>query len=172
MLSGASRDRRFEIWREKRNMTATISQELDINQIKKLLPHRYPFLLIDRVTYVEPGQKAIGYKNMTANEQFFEGHFPFKPIMPGVLMVEALAQLACIAILVKPEYKEYLGVFTGIDGFKFRHMVIPGDKLDLEVELIKMKGPIGRLKGIARVGDKVACEGEISFAMIKREDEA
>jgi 3-hydroxyacyl-[acyl-carrier-protein] dehydratase len=150
-------------------MTATI-EGMDIRQIKELLPHRYPFLLVDRVTYIEPGQKAIGYKNMTANEQFFEGHFPFQPIMPGVLMVEALAQLGCIALLVKPEYKDSLGVFTGIDGFKFRTMVQPGDKLELEVELLKMRGPIGKMKAIAKVGDKIACEGEISFALVKRQD--
>ena len=146
-----------------------IIEGLDICQIKELLPHRYPFLLVDRVTYVEPGKKARGYKNMTANEQFFEGHFPFKPIMPGVLMVEALAQLACIAILVKEEYRGNLGVFTGIDGFKFRAMVEPGDRLDLEVELLKMKGPVGKLKGTARVGDKIACEGEISFSLVSGE---
>src|SRR5579884_1727264 len=123
-------------------MTATV-ETMDINQIKSLLPHRYPFLLVDRVTSVDPGRAATGYKNLTANEQFFEGHFPFKPMMPGVLMVEALAQLACIAILVKPEYSQKLGVFTGIDGFKFRRMVIPGDRLDMEVELLKMRGPLG-----------------------------
>lgn len=148
-------------------MTTATVQTLDINQIKQLLPHRYPFLLVDRVTYVEPGLKAQGYKNLTANEQFFEGHFPFKPIMPGVLMVEALAQLGCIAILMKDEFKGALGVFTGIDGLKFRTMVQPGDRLDMEVELIKMKGPIGKLKALAKVGDKVACEGEISFSLIK-----
>ncbi len=145
-------------------------ENLDINEIKKLIPHRYPFLLVDRVTHCVPGQSAKGYKNMTANEQFFEGHFPFKPIMPGVLMVEALAQLGCIAILMKDEFKDKLGVFTGIDGFKFRQMVIPGDRLDLEVELLKMKGPLGKLKATAKVGDKIACEGEISFAMVKREE--
>jgi len=142
---------------------------LDINEIKALIPHRYPFLLVDRVTSVEPGLKATGYKNMTANEQFFEGHFPFKPIMPGVLMVEALAQLACITLLMKEEFKGSLGVFTGIDGFKFRAMVEPGDRLDMEVELLKMKGPIGKVKAIARVGDKTACEGEISFSILDQE---
>lgn len=148
-------------------MTA-ITDGLDTVQIKELLPHRYPFLLVDRVTYAEPGHKAIGYKNLTANEQFFEGHFPFKPIMPGVLMVEALAQLACVAILLKEEYRDSLGVFTGIENVKFRTMVTPGDRLDMEVELIKMRGPLGRLKCIAKVGDKIACEGEISFAMVKK----
>jgi 3-hydroxyacyl-[acyl-carrier-protein] dehydratase len=148
-------------------MTATVDG-LDTLQIKELLPHRYPFLLVDRVTYVEPGQKAVGYKNLTANEQFFEGHFPFRPIMPGVLMVEALAQLGCVALLMKDEFKNSLGVFTGIENLKFRTMVTPGDRLDLEVELIKMKGPLGKLKGIARVGDKIACEGEISFALVNK----
>lgn len=148
-------------------MTAAAAQELDIRQIKELLPHRYPFLLVDRVTHLEPGFSAKGYKNLTANEQFFEGHFPDKPIMPGVLMVEALAQLACIALLAKDEYKGMLGVFTGMDGMKFRTMVTPGDRLDMEVELLKMKGPLGKVKVQARVGDKIACEGEISFAMVK-----
>ena len=142
---------------------------LDIEQIKELLPHRYPFLLVDRVTSAEPGQRATGYKNLTANEPFFQGHFPFRGIMPGVLMVEALAQLASIAILLKPEYKDSLGVFTGIDGFKFRSMAEPGDRLDLEVQLLKMKGPIGKLRGVAKVGDKVACEGEISFSILDQE---
>lgn len=148
--------------------TTSVVENLDITEIKKILPHRYPFLLVDRVTYAEPGHLAKGYKNLTANEQFFEGHFPFKPIMPGVLMVEALAQLGCIAILLKDEYKEYLGVFTGIDNFKFRAMVVPGDRLDMEVELLKMKGPVGKFRAIAKVGDKVACEGEMSFAMVKK----
>src|SRR5271167_863421 len=112
-------------------MTATTIESLDICQIKELIPHRYPFLLVDRVSFVEPGKKAIGYKNLTANEQFFEGHFPFKPIMPGVLMVEALAQLGCICLLSLDELKGSLGVFTGIDGMKFRTMVQPGDRLDM-----------------------------------------
>ncbi len=151
-------------------MTATIDG-LDAMQIKELLPHRYPFLLVDRVTHIEPGQRARGYKNLTSNEQFFEGHFPFKPIMPGVLMVEALAQLGCIAMLSKEEFRGSLGVFTGIENFKFRTMVAPGDRLDMEVELIKMKGPLGRMRGVARVGDKVAAEGEIAFALVKRTEE-
>lgn len=152
-------------------MTATTTECLDVVEIRKLIPHRYPFLLIDRVTSYEPGQKATGFKNLTANEEFFQGHFPFKPIMPGVLMVEALAQLGCVAMLMKDEYKDYIGVFTGIDGIKFRYMVTPGDRLDMEVELLKIKGPLGKMKAIAKVGDKVACEGEISFALIKKENQ-
>ncbi|KAF1857007.1 hypothetical protein Lal_00044911 [Lupinus albus] len=152
-------------------MTAATMQGLDIRQIKELIPHRYPFLLVDRVVELEPGKSARGYKNLTANEQFFEGHFPGRPLMPGVLMVEALAQLGCIALLCKDEFKGNLGVFTGIDGFKFRAMVTPGDRLDMEVELIKMRGPIGRMKATAKVGDKLVCEGEISFAMVKEEQQ-
>lgn len=152
-------------------MTAATMQGLDIRQIKELIPHRYPFLLVDRVVELEPGKSARGYKNLTANEQFFEGHFPGRPLMPGVLMVEALAQLGCIALLCKDEFKGNLGVFTGIDCFKFRAMVTPGDRLDMEVELIKMRGPIGRMKATAKVGDKLVCEGEISFAMVKEEQQ-
>jgi len=151
-------------------MTTLTIEQMDINEIKKLLPHRYPFLLVDRVTHIEPGVSAKGYKNLTANEQFFEGHFPIKPIMPGVLQVEALAQLACLAILVQEQYRDKLGVFTGMDGFKFRSMVTPGDRLDLEVELLKMRGPIGRVRGVAKVGDKIACEGEFGFSMLNKED--
>ncbi len=142
---------------------------MNINEIKELIPHRYPFLLIDRVTYIEPGLKGKGYKNLSANEPFFQGHFPDRPIMPGVLMIEALAQLGCVAILAKDEFKGKIGVFSGIDGFKFRAMVTPGDRLDMEVELIRMKGPLGKMSAKAYVGDKLACEGEISFTMITKE---
>lgn len=148
-------------------MSTVMIQTLDITQIKELLPHRYPFLLVDRVTEVVAGKSAKGFKNLTANEEFFNGHFPFKPIMPGVLMVEALAQLGCICVLMQEEFRGSLAVFTGIDGVRFRTMVVPGDRLDMEVELIKMRGPIGKARGIARVGDKVACEGEITFAITK-----
>lgn len=150
-------------------MTTAALEGLDTEQIKKLLPHRYPFLLVDRVTSYEPGVKATGFKNLTANEPFFQGHFPFKAIMPGVLMVEALAQLASIVVLTKPGQGDSLGVFTGIDGFKFRTMVVPGDRLDLEVELLKMKGPLGKMKGVAKVDGKVAAEGEFSFSILGKE---
>ncbi len=141
---------------------------LDINKIREIIPHRYPFLLVDRITYLEPGIKASGYKNLTANEPFFQGHFPGNPIMPGVLIVEALAQLGCVAMLVKEEYKNMIGMFAGIDGVRFKKPVIPGDKLELYVELLKLKGPIGKFKGEAKVDGQLACEAEVLFALVPK----
>ena len=149
-------------------MTAATQEIIDINKIREIIPHRYPFLLIDRVTYLEPGIKAIGYKNVTVNESFFQGHFPGNPIMPGVLIIEALAQLGCIAMLVKEEYKDMVGLFAGIDGARFKKPVYPGDKLELSVELIKLKGPIGKFKGIAKVDGQLACEAEVLFAIVPK----
>jgi 3-hydroxyacyl-[acyl-carrier-protein] dehydratase len=148
--------------------TATL-ETLDINQIKEIVPHRYPFLLVDRVTELVPGKSAKGYKNVTANEEFFNGHFPVKPIMPGVLIIEALAQLGCITILTLESNKGALVLFTGIDSCKFRQMVVPGDKLEMEVELTKIRGPIGRAKACAKVDGKLVCEGEVSFAVYRPE---
>lgn len=151
--------------------TATM-QTLDTNQIKALIPHRYPFLLVDRVTELNPGKSAKGYKNVSCNEEFFNGHFPEKPIMPGVLIVEALAQLGCISILALEANKGALGLFTGIESCKFRQMVVPGDKLEMEVEMLKMRGPLGKAKGVAMVDGKIACEAEISFAIYRPETTA
>ena len=145
--------------------TQAIQEIIDINKIREIIPHRYPFLLIDRITYLEPGLKAVGYKNMTTNEPFFQGHFPGNPIMPGVLIVEALAQLGCVTMLAKEEYKNMIGLFAGIDSVRFKKPVVPGDKLDLFVELIKLKGPIGKFKGEAKVDGQLACEGEVLFAV-------
>ena len=141
---------------------------IDTNKIREIIPHRYPFLLIDRITYLEPGIKAIGYKNVTTNEPFFQGHFPGNPIMPGVLIVEALAQLGCTTMLIKEEYKNMIGLFAGIDGVRFKRAVYPGDKLDLSVELVKLKGPIGKFKGEAKVDGQLACEAEVLFALAPR----
>lgn len=140
-------------------------EAVDINKIREIIPHRYPFLLIDRITYLEPGIKAIGYKNVTTNEPFFQGHFPGNPIMPGVLIIEALAQLGCTAMLIKEEYKNMIGLFAGIDGVRFKKPVYPGDRLDLSVELIKLRGPIGKFKGEAKVDGILACEAEVLFAL-------
>lgn len=150
-------------------MSAATLLTLDINQIKEILPHRYPFLLVDRVTDLVPGSVARGYKNVTANEEFFNGHFPVKPIMPGVLIIEALAQLGCITILAQESNKGALVLFTGIEGCKFRQMVVPGDKLEMEVELLKQRGPIGKAKAFAKVDGKLVCEGEVSFAVYRPE---
>ena len=138
---------------------------IDVNRIREIIPQRYPFLLVDRITYLDPGIKAIGYKNITSNEPFFQGHFPGNPIMPGVLIIEALAQLGCVAMLIKEEYKGMIGLFAGIDGVRFKKPVIPGDKLILQVELLKLKGPIGKFKAEARVDDQLAAEAEVLFAI-------
>lgn len=136
---------------------------LDINEIKKILPHRYPFLLVDRIEEMEPGVKAIGYKNVTANEPFFQGHFLEYPVMPGVLLIEALAQVGAVAILSLEENKGKLAFFGGIKNAKFRKQVVPGDVVKLETEIIKCKGPMGVGKAIATVDGKMAAEAEISF---------
>lgn len=136
---------------------------LDINEIKKIIPHRYPFLLVDCIEEMEPGVKAVGYKNVTANEPYFQGHFPEKPVMPGVLIVEALAQVGAVAVLSLEQNKGKLAFFGGIDKAKFRRQVVPGDRLKLETEIIKCKGPMGIGRAIATVDGKTACEAEIKF---------
>lgn len=136
---------------------------LDINEIKKILPHRYPFLLVDRIEEMEPGVKAVGYKNVTVNEPFFQGHFPEYPVMPGVLLIEALAQVGAVAILSLEENKGKLAFFGGIKNAKFRKQVVPGDVVRLETEIIKCKGPMGVGKAVATVDGKMAAEAEISF---------
>lgn len=138
---------------------------LDINEIKKILPHRYPFLLVDRIEEMEPGVKAVGYKNVTVNEPFFQGHFPEYPVMPGVLLIEALAQVGAVAILSLEENKGKLAFFGGIKNAKFRKQVVPGDVVRLETEIIKCKGPMGVGKAIATVDGKMAAEAEISFML-------
>lgn len=140
---------------------------LTINEIKEILPHRYPFLLVDKIESLEPGKKAIGYKNVTINEYFFQGHFPQEPVMPGVLIIESLAQVGAVAALSVEENKGKIAYFVGINNAKFRGKVVPGDTMKLEVEMIKKKGPLGIGKGIATVGDKKVCEAEISFMLGK-----
>lgn len=140
---------------------------LGIKEIQEILPHRYPFLLVDRIEEIEEGKKAVGYKNVTMNEYFFQGHFPEEPVMPGVLIVEALAQVGAVALLSKEEYKGKIAYFGGINKAKFRRKVVPGDVIKLEVEMIKMKGPAGVAKGIATVNGEKACEAEMMFAVGK-----
>ena len=139
---------------------------LDINEVMKIKPLRPPFLMIDRVESFEPGKNCIAYKNVCINEPHFQGHFPGNPIMPGVLIVEALAQAGAVAILSKEENKGKNALFGGIDKFKFKKQVVPGDVLRLEVNIIKEKGPIGVGEAIAYVNDKVAAKGELTFAVV------
>ena len=135
---------------------------MDINEIKEILPHRYPFLLIDKVISME-GNKIVAIKNVTVNENYFQGHFPAEAVMPGVLIIEALAQTGAVAILSKNEFKGKIAYFAGIDKAKFRRKVIPGDILRLEVEITKLRGRAGIGYGIAYVDDKKVCEGDLTF---------
>ena len=135
---------------------------MDIKEIMEIIPHRYPFLLIDRVDYLEDN-KIVAIKNVTMNEYFFQGHFPVEPVMPGVLIVEALAQAGAVALLTREEFKGKIAYFGGINNAKFRKKVVPGDTLRLEVELTKIRGSAGIGKGIAYVDDKKACEAELTF---------
>lgn len=136
---------------------------LDIKQIQEIIPHRYPFLLLDRVDELEAGVKVKATKNVTMNEYFFQGHFPSEPVMPGVLIVEALAQAGAVALLTLDQFKGKIAYFAGIDKVKFRRKVVPGDTLTLEVEIIKLRGPAGVGKAVAYVGNEKAVEGEIMF---------
>lgn len=138
---------------------------MDIKQIKETIPHRYPFLLVDKVIELEEGKRVVGMKNVSVNEPFFQGHFPDHPVMPGVLIIEALAQAGAIAVLGKEQNKGKIGFLAGVDKCRFKKQVTPGDQLQLEVEIIREKGPIGKGKGIATVDGEVACEAEITFAI-------
>jgi 3-hydroxyacyl-[acyl-carrier-protein] dehydratase len=138
---------------------------LNSKQIQEIIPHRPPFLLVDRILELESGVRAVGLKNVTINEPFFAGHFPQFPVMPGVLIIEALAQVGATALLSVEENKGKIGFFAGIDGARFRGMVTPGDTLRLEVNITRMKGSIGKGKGIASVDGKTVAEAELMFAL-------
>lgn len=139
---------------------------IEVNEIMKRIPHRYPFLLVDRVLELEPGKRGVGIKNVTVNEPFFQGHFPGIPIMPGVLIIEAMAQLGAVVVLGMPENQGKLALFAGIDKVRFRRQVVPGDQLRLEVEMTRLRGSIGKGKGRAFVDGELAAEGEIMFALV------
>lgn len=137
---------------------------LTSQQIQEILPHRYPFLLVDRIVELEEGKRAVGLKNVTINEEFFNGHFPQYPVMPGVLIVEALAQVSAVIMLMKEGNEGRLGLLAGIDECRFKKQVKPGDQLRLEVEITRIKGSIGKGKGLATVDGEMVCEMELVFA--------
>ncbi len=137
-------------------------------EIRGLIPHRYPFLLVDRIEELEPGVRAVGTKNVTQNEPYFGGHFPDYPVMPGVLIIEAMAQVGAVGVMAGGEHKDKLALFAGIDGVRFRRQVVPGDVLRMEVEIERLKGRAGRGRGRTTVGDERVCEAELMFAFAER----
>src|SRR5580765_8111678 len=142
---------------------------LDITQIQAILPHRYPFLLVDRIVDYEPGKRVVGVKNVTLNEPFFAGHFPGAPVMPGVLIVEAMAQTAGVMMLASlPDRETKLVFFTGIDGAKFRRPVVPGDQLRLELTVLKLRPRYIKLRGEAYVSGQLVAEAQISSSLVDR----
>ena len=138
-------------------------------EIRKLIPHRYPFLLVDRIDELEPGVRAAGVKNVTQNEPFFQGHFPDYPVMPGVLQIEAIAQVGAVAVLGMPENKGKLAFFAGVDEVRFKRQVVPGDTLRIEVTMTRVRGLFGEGSGEATVDGQLACRGLFKFVLAKAE---
>lgn len=141
---------------------------LSITDIQKIIPHRYPFLLVDRIIEIEPMKRAVGIKSVTGNESFFQGHFPGQPVMPGVLILEAMAQVGGVAMLYPEENRGKLAMFAGMERVKFRKPVVPGDQLRMVSELIKVRGTMGKLWGEAYVDGQVVAEGEFLFALVDK----
>jgi 3-hydroxyacyl-[acyl-carrier-protein] dehydratase len=142
---------------------------LDATQIQEIIPHRFPFLLVDKITEIEWGSRAVGIKNVTMNEPFFQGHFPDYPVMPGVLIVEALAQVGAVTMLGTDEHRGKIAFFAGINKVRFKRQVKPGDTLKLEIEVGKVRRSIGTGTGTATVDGEVAAQGELMFAIVDAE---
>ncbi|MDI6813615.1 MAG: 3-hydroxyacyl-ACP dehydratase FabZ [Desulfitobacteriaceae bacterium] len=138
---------------------------IESQEIQQIIPHRYPFLMVDRIIELEEGKRAVGIKNVSGNEPYFQGHFPEYPIMPGVLIMEALAQVGAVVVLKKPEFAGQIALFAGLDEVRFRRPVLPGDTLRLEVELTKFRGSLGIAEGKAFVGEELAAQGKLTFAL-------
>jgi 3-hydroxyacyl-[acyl-carrier-protein] dehydratase len=147
---------------------AKSSTIIESEDIQRILPHRYPFLLVDRIIEIEPPHRAIGIKQVTSNEPFFQGHFPSYPVMPGVLIVEAMAQVGGVAVLSSEEYADKLALFAGIDNVRFKRQVRPGDTLRIEVQLNQIRRGIGMGSGTATVSGELACKGDIMFALVDK----
>jgi 3-hydroxyacyl-[acyl-carrier-protein] dehydratase len=139
---------------------------LDVKQIMEIIPHRQPILMVDRIVELEPGKRAVGIKNISANEPVFQGHYPGNPIFPGVLIIEAMAQTGGVALMCQPEFAGKVPLFAGIDDCKFKKPVVPGDQLRLEVELVKVMRGVGIGAGKAYVGDELRAEATIKFALV------
>lgn len=139
---------------------------LSVTDIKKIIPHRYPMLLVDRIIEVEPMKRAVGIKGVTNTEPFFQGHFPGQPVMPGVLLLEAMAQVGGVALMMPEENRGKIALFGGIDNVKFRKPVVPGDQLRMEAEIVKVRGNIGRVRAEAFVEGQKVAEGEFTFALV------
>ena len=143
---------------------------LTIEEIKEIIPHRYPFLLVDRILELEPLKRGVGIKNVTANEPFFQGHFPNKPVMPGVLILEAMAQVGGVSLLYPDENRGKIAYFAGMEGVKFRKPVVPGDQVRMEAEVTRLRGSVGKVRAEAFVEGQLVAEAEFMFALSDKQE--
>ncbi|WP_018702906.1 MULTISPECIES: 3-hydroxyacyl-ACP dehydratase FabZ [Sporomusaceae] len=143
---------------------------LTIEEIKEIIPHRYPFLLVDRILELEPLKRGVGIKNVTANEPFFQGHFPNKPVMPGVLLLEAMAQVGGVSLLYPEENRGKIAYFAGMEGVKFRKPVVPGDQVRMEAEVTRLRGSVGKVRAEAFVEGQLVAEAEFMFALSEKQE--